>query len=181
MLLVFALASVAPKSHGQGSFSTLRGVVSDASGAVVASAKIVLKEPATGLLIREINVDAQGEFEIPSLRAGTYTMTCTAPGFATFTADRIALASGQLRRIDVKLSISESSQSVSVTAGVALINTETGAIGGLYDAKKHADVPLVDAYPSPSAMLTVIPGFQGGSGGLGEQGSGRDRDRDGEG
>jgi hypothetical protein len=167
ILLIAALVCLAPRTHGQGSFSTLRGVVTDASGAVVASANIVLKEPSTGVLIRDINVDAQGSYEIPSLRAGIYTLTCTAAGFAPFTADQIALASGQLRRIDVTLSVAGSSQSVSVTAGVAVINTESGTIGGVYDAGKHADVPLVDAYPSPSAMLTVIPGFQGGSGGLG--------------
>lgn len=165
--LASALSLTLLSCYAQGSFGTIRGVVTDPTGAVVVTAKIVLKEPATGVLIREINVDAQGAYEIPSLRAGTYTLTCTAAGFATFNADQIALASGQLRRIDVQLNVADSTQSVSVTAGVALINTESGTIGGAYDQKKHADVPLVDAYPSPSAMLTLIPGFQGGTGGLG--------------
>ncbi len=165
VLLLFALSI--SSTFAQGSFSTLRGLVTDSTGAVIPAAKITLKEPATGVLVREIPADAQGAFEIPGLRAGTYSLTCSAPGFSLFTANQIALASGQLRRLDVQLSVADSTQTVNVTAGVALINTETGAISGSYDAKKHADVPLVDAYPSPSAMLTVIPGFQGGSGGLG--------------
>lgn len=168
-LVVYAIAAVMLPAHlaAQGSFGTIRGVVSDSSGAVVTNAKVTLKEPATGVLIREIAVDSVGAYEIPGLRAGTYALTCTAAGFAPFNADQIQLLSGQLRRIDVALTVAESTQSVSVTAGAALINTESGSIGGAYDAKKHADVPLVDAYPSPSAMLTTIPGFQGGSGGLG--------------
>ena len=130
--LASALSLTLMLCQGQGSLGTLRGVVTDQTGAVVVSAKIVLKEPATGVLIREINVDAQGAYEIPSLRVGTYTLTCTAAGFASFTADQIVLASGQLRRIDVQLSLADTTQSVSVTAGVALLNTESGTIGGAY-------------------------------------------------
>jgi hypothetical protein len=166
-LAAWFLLLLAPAVFSQGAFSTLRGVVTDPTGAVVAAAHIVVKEPATGVLIREIDADAQGAFEIPGLRAGTYTLTCTSAGFAPFSADQIALASGQMRRIDIRLSIADTTQSVNVTAGVALINTESGAISASYDQKRHADVPLVDAYPSPSSMLTVIPGFQGGTGGLG--------------
>jgi hypothetical protein len=118
-------------------------------------------------LIREIQTDPAGAFEIPGLRAGTYRLECSAAGFAKFTANQILLQSGELRRIDPKLTVADASTSVTVEAGAAVIQTEGGSIGGAYSAKKHADVPLVDAYPSPSSMLTTLPGFQGGSGGLG--------------
>ena len=100
-ILVTLASTAVTDLSAQGSFGTLRGVVTDGSGAVVASAKVTLKEPATGVLVREIAADAQGAFEIPGLRAGTYALTCSAPGFAPFVADKIALLSGEVRRIDV--------------------------------------------------------------------------------
>ncbi len=75
---------------------------------------------------------------------------------------------GQIRRIDVALEVgSTTRETVTVTAGSAVIDMESGTISGEYTIKQHADVPLVDTYPSPSSMLTTLPGMQGGSGSFG--------------
>ena len=76
------------------------------------------------------------------------------------------LASGDIRRIDISLSIGEATQQVTVMAGAAVIATETGMIGGLFNNQQHEDVPLVDIYPTPSSMLTTISGIQGSTGSL---------------
>ena len=75
-----------------------------------------------------------------------------------------------MRRIDVLLSVGQSTQEITVSAGAAIIETESGTIGGLFNNQQHADVPLIDIYPSPSSMLTTVPGVQGGTGSLRMQG-----------
>ncbi len=152
-----------PVAHGQASLSTLRGTVTDASGAVVPSVVIALRDPATRVPVRQESADTQGNYELIDVKPGTYRLTCEAPGFKPFAADGLILESGAVRRIDIRLSVGESTQEITVTAGAAVIQTETGTIGGVFDNKQHQDVPLIDVYPSPSSMLTTLPGIQGGN------------------
>jgi hypothetical protein len=167
-LVLIAVCFAIRPVFAQVSLSTLRGAVTDSSGAVVPNAALTLREPTTGVVARRQTTDNQGNFEMLDLRPGVYRLTCEVPGFKTFTAENVLLDSGQARRIDVALVVGTLTQDVvTVTANAAVINTETGSISGLYNAKQHADVPLVDAYPSPSSMLTLLPGIQGGSGGFG--------------
>ena len=163
--LCAALMHLTPVANGQASLSTLRGTVTDASGAVIPSAVIALRDPATRVPVRQERADSQGNFELIDLKPGTYRLTCEASGFKAFVADDVVLESGGTRRLDIHLSVGEATtQEVTVTAvGAAVIETETGTIGGAFDNHQHQDVPLIDVYPSPSAMLTTLPGIQGGN------------------
>jgi hypothetical protein len=167
VLTIFAAwLNMTPVTNGQASLSTLRGTVTDSSGAVVPSAVIVLTEPATGVEVRRQSADSQGNYELIDVKPGTYTLRCDAQGFKRYAADDVILASGDIRRIDISLSIGEATQQVTVMAGAAVIATETGMIGGLFNNQQHEDVPLVDIYPTPSSMLTTISGIQGSTGSL---------------
>ena len=168
MLSLCALASLAVNAFGQVSLGTLRGTVTDSSAAVVPNASIVVKEPATGVEVRRLTTDTQGNYEVADIKPGTYTLTCEAAGFKLATVDQILMEMGQIRRVDVTLTVGAPTQEVvTVIAGAALIDTESGTISGKYSNKTHQDVPLVDTYPSPSSTLTTLPGIQGGSGSFG--------------
>src|SRR5437879_6482600 len=164
------LWSGAPPVNGQASLASLRGTVTDSSGAIVPNASITLKEPATGAQVRQQMADGQGNYELIDLKPGTYRLTCEMASFKPYVADNIILESGQVRRIDVLLSVGQATQEITVSAGAAIIETESGTIGGLFNNQQHADVPLIDIYPSPSSMLTTVPGVQGGTGSLRMQG-----------
>lgn len=153
--------------NAQTAFSTLRGTVSDATGASVQNAVVTLNEAATGIEVRHQTADAQGNYEFPDLKPGTYRLKCSMQGFQAFQADGIVLDSGQVRRLDVSLAVGESAQTVTVKEGASVINTETGSIGGELKMKQIEEAPLIDTYPSPSLLLTTMPGVQGGTGGLG--------------
>ncbi len=161
-----ALVSLTPTARGQASLSVLRGTVTDATGAVIPSASIALTEPATGVEVRRLVADNQGNYELLDVKPGTYRLTCDAQGFKRYAADDVILQSGEIRRINIPLSVGETNQQVTVTAGAAVIATETGSIGGLFNNQLHQDVPLVDIYPTPSSMLTTISGIQGSTGSL---------------
>src|SRR5437762_2758849 len=138
--ICLALMTGTRVANGQASLSTLRGTVTDSSGAVVPAAVVVLTEPATGVEVRRQSADSQGNYELIDVKPGTYTLRADAQGFKRYAADDVILASGDVRRIDIPLSIGEATQQVTVMAGAAVIATETGMIGGLFNNQQHEDV-----------------------------------------
>ena len=143
-MALFAAGSI---SGAQTINATLRGTVTDATGSLVASAHVQLLEPATGQVVREADSQSSGDFEFDELKPGTYRLRCTASGFKGFVADNIVLDSGQIRRVDAMLPSGETSETVTVSAGAAVINTESATISDtLYGAALRGVAPG-DAVP----------------------------------
>ncbi len=90
---------------GQEGLSTLRGTVTDPSGGVVPGVEVVVEEMATGMTVRKIATDGQGNYEVPALKEGTYRLKAAKSGFKTFVATDIFLASDQVKRVDVELQV----------------------------------------------------------------------------
>lgn len=171
VLLVFFAATAL---LAQTEKATLRGVVTDPTGAVVPQTAITVTEIATNIE-RQTTSDANGNYEVPDLKPGTYRVKADKAGFRTHLAESLLLDAGQVRRVDILLQVGATAETVTVEAGAALITTETGTIGGELDKKKFADRPLVDVYPSPLAMLTTVPGIQGNGWNLVISGQGRNQ------
>ena len=72
---VFAVPMLAQKTSG-----TIRGVVTDPSGAVVANVPVVVKNVETGQE-RTVTTNTQGEYIAPEVNVGTYAVTVKAPNF----------------------------------------------------------------------------------------------------
>ncbi len=158
--MIVITVAVAAALLAQTDRATLRGTVSDPSGALVPEAGITVTHIATNLE-RKLTSDANGNFEIPGLQPGLYRLAADKAGFRNFVADNLLLDAGQVRRVDVTLQMGGTAETVTVQAGAALIQTETGTISGELDKKKFLDRPLVDVYPSPLALMTTMPGIQG--------------------
>ncbi len=146
---------------GQEGTSALRGTVTDSSGAVIPHAAVTLTEPAIGTLVRAVVTDKQGDFEIPSLRPGTYRLKVDTQGFSTFVANDIILDAGHVRRLDITLAVAMGAEVVEVKAGAQVIDTEGGTLHAEFDAQEFKDAPLVQSYPNPLAMFQILPGVQG--------------------
>src|SRR5687768_16554446 len=80
----------------QSDLATIRGVVTDQSGASVPNAKVVLTNKETNAS-REIQTSDSGEFELPFLNQGTYRLTATGTGFKTFVADDVLVRAREIR------------------------------------------------------------------------------------
>lgn len=142
--------------------AVLRGIVKDSSGALVPNAHITITEIQTNIQARNVVSDANGNFEVPDLKPTTYRLKADAPGFRSFIADDILLDAGQVRRVDVVLEVGSASESITVEAGAAVIQTDTGTLSEELDtAKKYPATPFVDIYPSPFALMTTMPNVQG--------------------
>lgn len=156
-LIVFCTAT----AMAQTGFSGLRGNVTDNSGAIVQGAQVVLTQPATGEKVRTAVSDQGGNFEFPNLTPGTYQVTSERAGFKAFVANDVVLDAGQVRRLDIRLAVGSTNETIEVHAGAALINTEGGSITGTFDKAKVADAPVIDSYPEPNALILTLPGVQG--------------------
>jgi len=78
--LLFVLACVGAFAQAN---STVTGIVTDQTGAVVAGAKIALTDPATGATKVTVS-GTTGLYDIAGLNPAKYNMSVTAPGFQTF-------------------------------------------------------------------------------------------------
>jgi Carboxypeptidase regulatory-like domain/TonB-dependent Receptor Plug Domain len=107
LLPVIAGAATEEKSASSGSVS---GTVNDAAGAVLKGARIVLKPTST-----TVASDAQGDFLIPNIKSGTYTLTISYLGFSN-SVTTVVVNEGQTTRVNATLTVASASQQIDVTA-----------------------------------------------------------------
>src|SRR5436305_14432460 len=100
-LLVFVLLAVTGLS-AQTFRGTILGTVTDPSGAVIAGAKVTVKNTGTGLE-RTSQTSADGSYSLPELQIGTYTVTVTQSGFQTFVASGVTVDVATERRVDAAM------------------------------------------------------------------------------
>jgi len=169
-LLVITLASVA---FGQASSGTLRGQVTDPSGAVIPGVT-VSAQPATGQT-RTAQTDGQGMYEFTGLAPGTYTISAAAKGFSTFQQD-IAVAATQQTRLNVQLQIQVEQEHVTVeeqgpTVNVSPTNNASALVIQGKDLEALSDDPdelqselqaLAGPGAGPNGGQIYIDGFTGG-------------------
>lgn len=135
--------------------ATLTGRVLDPTGAAVPGATVQARNVATGET-STATTSADGAYTIPFLRPGTYTMTVTARGFKTFTRENIVLQVGQVAGIDVTLEVGEITESVTVEARAAILETQTASRSAVIDTRQVADLPLNSR--NPFMLGAMMPG-----------------------
>ena len=121
VLLGMFLLAVNQPSFAQDVNASLEGTVQDPTGAVVPSAKLTLTNEASGIQLNFVT-DAGGEYNFRNLTPGIYDLAVTAPSFESFVRKGIELAINQDARIDVKLTLGNTDQTVTVSADASLIN-----------------------------------------------------------
>jgi hypothetical protein len=119
---VFLCFSLLPL-HAQNSRGSLRGVVQDATGARIPSAKIVVQAAGFSLR-REAQSEERGDFRVDDLLPGRYHLTVSAAGFAQAEAD-VSVAVTEVRDVTVTLKLVTASETVNVRSGSSSITTET--------------------------------------------------------
>jgi Carboxypeptidase regulatory-like domain/TonB dependent receptor len=121
--------------------ATLQGVITDASGAAIANAKITSHNLATGEE-RTARSDPAGSYALPSLPSGSYRLTVSATGMKTTDVNGINLDVGQVVAQNVSLGVASGMEVVEVNASTALINTETTTVGQVVNSRTVQDIPL---------------------------------------
>ena len=142
--------------------STLRGTVTDKSGAVVPGASISEREVLTNVVARTVTTDSQGNYEMPGLKTGNYQVTAILSGFKKAVIDDVQLQSNLVRRVDITLEVSEVATEVAVSAAASAIQMEQATIGAEFNAaKRYWDLPIPgNAFSGTYAVLAVLPDVQ---------------------
>lgn len=148
---------------GQATQGSILGNVTDQSGAAVAGATVVLRNEGTNA-VREMPADSSGDYRFSGLEAGFYQVGVRAAGFKTFEQKRIDLASGQAKRIDVKLEVGDIATTVVVEGGATQIETETASLSNLKTARDFGQLPLSTMGRGWSNITNVTAGVQSASG-----------------
>src|SRR5713101_5433906 len=145
-----------PSLTAQVSTSSITGVVTDASGAVVANARVEAKNENTGGVFNQ-STTSSGNYSFASLTPGSYSITVTLSGFQTFTSVHNILTVGAPLVVDVSLKLSAIGQTVEVVeSNYQRLETSNATLSDIMDTKQVQDLPLNGR--NPLALLTLEPG-----------------------
>ncbi len=161
-VLVLFLLAAALDSRAQTTFGNITGNVTDATGAALPNVSIEATHIRSNYRYTTRSNEV-GNYTLPQLREGEYTLRATMQGFREFVAQNIQLASREERRIDIQLQIGSVESRVEVTTGATLIETETARIGDSKNAVALKSLPLNTR--SLYEFLALTPGVLAAGGG----------------
>ncbi|MFN0088402.1 MAG: carboxypeptidase regulatory-like domain-containing protein [Blastocatellia bacterium] len=141
-------------AFAQGERGTFNGIVTDASGAIVPNAEVIVTNLATGVETKAMSTDA-GVYRLPYLSIGTYKITVRAPGFQTTIANNVNLLVAQTLTVDFKLQAGQVSETVTIIDQTPLLETGTAEIGR-YVTKKEFDTWPVAVADGQRQIQTFI-------------------------
>jgi hypothetical protein len=137
-----ALFMLAPTvSLAQVSTGDILGNITDASGAAIPGAKILLTNTQTQER-HTVNSDSAGEYVFTLLLPGHYSLQVGAAGFRPYRVDDIALAAGDRRRIVVNMAVSSVSQTVVVSSAPPALETDSTVMSTVISQTAVQDLPL---------------------------------------
>ncbi len=140
-LLGLSLAIAAGSLQAQTFRGAILGTVIDQSEAPVPGAKVTAKNQDTGLT-RSTVTDDSGNFHIPELPIGSYSVTFEKQGFGTVTQPVVRVAVAAEQRVDVTLKPGRVEAHVEVHAEVPLVTTTSDVLGGTIEATQVANLPV---------------------------------------
>ena len=136
--------------------ASIRGTVTDPSGAVVAGANVTATNVATGVASNTVS-DKSGLYNFQFLTLGNYTITASASGFNTTSIGPFHLQIDQIAKVDAKLAVGTAATTVKVAAGAgAILNTENATLGTSISSNQLQNMPL----PGLNALYATmfVPG-----------------------
>ena len=134
ILAVIAVAAQLPTG-------TILGTVKDSSGASIAGATVTLRNTDTNLT-KMATTEQDGSYRFPELPVGHYEMTASAAGFRTETRTGLNLEVTQQGVINFALQVGATTQQVTVSSDIPLVNTQDSTLGGTVNETKMAELPL---------------------------------------
>lgn len=123
-LLVLLAFTIVAAAWAQTYTGVVNGLVQDPSGAPVAGATIKLTNTATGEA-RTVTSAEDGRYAFSQLNPSTYSIQIQKPGFRDYLGSDITLNASQTREVNVNLEVGQAQETIQVTAGADLLDTET--------------------------------------------------------
>ncbi len=150
---VLVALSVATPLFAQ-STGTIRGTVTDPSGAAIARAAVTATDSNTGIRRTE-GTNENGIFVFPDLPIGSYALKISAAGFATQDRPALTLITGQVIDLTIAMSVGSQTQEITVTSETQQIETTTSTVAQSVTQQQMRDLPLNGRNPLQLTTLTA--------------------------
>ena len=159
---------IAGAAFAQNDRGTITGEVFDQGNAVVPNAAVTARNIETGIE-NKVVTSAAGNYTIPSLPAGRYSLTVEVTGFKKFVQENISVQVAQTNRVDVKLQLGALTETVSVEAEAPQLKTESAEQSTVISTERINSLPLnfgggggsSGNIRSPFAFNMLSPGVTG--------------------
>ena len=149
--------SISSLSFGQQLTGTLSGTTMDSTGAVVANAKVTMKNELSGDVRTTIS-NGSGYFSITAIQPGTYTVTVSAAGFKQWAQNGVVFAQGDNRTLpNIALQVGGANETVEITAGALTVPTDNAEVSTTLNTTLVQDVPILGR--DAGELLKLMPGM----------------------
>lgn len=150
LLLAVSLSGLAQEYR-----ATLTGRITDQNGAALPGATVTVTNQKTNEANNATTSD-EGNYTVPFLQPGTYTVSVEAKGFKTAKSNTVELHTADKATMDVALEIGDLSQTVDVNAEAPLLEADSASRGQVIENARVNELPLVGR--NPLNLATLSPG-----------------------
>ncbi len=140
-LLAFLMVLLGLNGIAQMDRGAFVGTVTDPTGAAIPDAKVSVIETRTNVTTETASNEV-GQWRVPNLPIGDYEVRIEAQGFKSFVRANLRLSVTNVTRVNTTLEVGAMTESVTVTAEVPLLQTETPEVGTLMSTRQVVDLPL---------------------------------------
>jgi hypothetical protein len=126
----------------------------------MSTVKIEVKNTGTNQIVTTVT-DSAGQYTVPFLNPGSYSVTVEAPGFKKFVRENLVLSVGDTVDVDVALEVGAVTEELTVTAESPLLETAKADRGTLIDQQSVAELPLNGRNPFMLAKIVAGVNFNG--------------------
>lgn len=163
VLFLITWAGATAQLAGKGQ---VNGTVTDSSGAAIPGAQVVVKSKQTSLSTNTTTTSS-GDFSLPTLDPGDYTVTVSANGFQKLVQENVHVNALETQTLNPKLTVGAASEEVTVSAAPPQLETSNATLGATMEQEVYSALPIeMGAYGQPDQRRAtdfafLMPGVQG--------------------
>lgn len=162
LFVALLLLGFMSSAFGQRNTASVFGTVLDPSGSVIAGVNVLIVNDDTGQETKTVT-DNLGNFVLPDLSPGRYTLTIGAQGFKQFVRKDLRLAVDQRPQINITLQVGSVTETVTVTEPAPIVDPTHANVGGVVESVYTKQIPLNGRQFLQLALL--LPGTSPAAGG----------------
>lgn len=161
-ILLFVALSMGGAIFAQSDRATITGTVKDSTSAVVPGVEVLVTNVNTND-VQTAKTDSVGSYRVGNLPIGNYTVRFSKSGFKVLDRTGITLLISQVAEIDATLQIGETSETVQVSSGSPILQTEDTAVSTNLTSQVVSELPLnvQGSRNLSNFMFAYVPGVEG--------------------
>src|SRR6266478_8689833 len=141
MSFAFLLLLSPPSAHAQNYAGSVRGTVTDPSGAAIAGAMVTLRDVGTNATLETKTTDT-GAYSFPVVNVGTYEVKIKAGNFKEFVVKSVEVHVSTSTEVNARLEMGASTETVTVEANDIQVQTTTADVGAVIEGTQVRELPL---------------------------------------